>query len=180
MSISDLFDMIFGDEPRFHKDIVHHTSGSLAGYKGSETDEHVGPGSYFAAQNEESRYLHSFDSLIILRGFLIFRSGWQSKSFSKRQPMSPESRSVDRSFHYTAGVIVPTGLALPGSPITRQTPGPGYYGKPTSSPLDNVRILSFGNIFSICNFVIASCGGQIRKHRPSSAESVATWEILRG
>ena len=49
--------MIFGDEPRFHKDIVHHSSGAIAGFKGSETDEHVGPGSYFAAQNEESRYL---------------------------------------------------------------------------------------------------------------------------
>jgi hypothetical protein len=105
---------MFGDEPRFHKSMVQNSKG-IQGFRNHETDEHVGPGSYFAAQNEESR------------------GGWSSKSFSKRQPMSPESRPVDRSFHYTSGVIVPTGLALPGSPLNRSTPGPGYYGRPITA-----------------------------------------------
>jgi hypothetical protein len=106
--------MMFGDEPRFSKTLVQSGNGTQ-GYRKHETDEHVGPGSYFAAQNEESR------------------GGWVPKTFSKRQPMSPHTRPTDRSFHYTSGVIVSTGLALPGSPLNRSTPGPGYYGKPITA-----------------------------------------------
>ncbi len=47
---------MFGDEPRFDKE-VEHTHSHLIGYKKSETDSHVGPGSYFAANNEEFRWV---------------------------------------------------------------------------------------------------------------------------
>lgn len=42
--------------------------------------------------------------------------------------MSPNgSREVDRSVHYTNGVLCSSGILVPGSPAAKPTPGPGSY-----------------------------------------------------
>lgn len=101
------------------------------------------------------------ESLLLSLSEINNRGGWASKSFSKRQPMSPGARPVDRSFHYTAGVIVPTGLALPGSPLNRSTPGPGYYGRP---------ITAVSNFQGVFHAILINGCFQEKKSRPSSAD----------
>lgn len=146
--------MIFGDEPRFDKDvqIIH---GQLCGFRKNETDKHVGPGSYFAADNEE------------------LRSGWCPKSFSRRAPMSPDTRQTDRNYHYTSAVLMPVGLALPGSPSGRQTPGPGYYGKPVVGTPTRRRPQSAGDSF---NSAKSSCMGNA--HRLASPTAILKDGVL--
>lgn len=61
------------------------------------------------------------------------RGGWMKKTFSKRQPMSPGVREVDRHHHFSAGVLLSSGLSVPSSPKGRPSPGPGHYiGQPSS------------------------------------------------
>lgn len=148
--------MLFGDEPRFHKEI-QIVDGQISGFKNIETDRHVGPGSYYASHNEEIRY-GDFNLLfsiaivhIFIRANFFFSGGWANKSFSRRQPMSPHNRPVERSYLYTAGVLLPTGFALPGSPVARQTPGPGYYGKSTMTPHPSTPVSSNRSMVQLFN-----------------------------
>jgi len=100
---------MFGDEPRFGKD-VQIVKGQLCGFKKAETDKNLGPGSYFAPTNDEKR------------------NGWVNKSFSKKEPMA-SGDSSDSRYSYQNGLVTSSGLAaLPGTPQSRQGPGPGAYG----------------------------------------------------
>lgn len=103
--------MIFGDEPRFQKSAVAHPlDRQIHGFAKLETDAHVGPGVYFSNGEEEKR------------------NGWKSRSFSKREPMTPSKSPSSRNDHYTAGVVTSYGaLASPLSPRERSYPGPGHY-----------------------------------------------------
>lgn len=105
--------MIFSDEPRFQKSaIAHPTNRQIHGFSKLETEAHVGPGAYFTNSAEEKR------------------NGWASKSFSKRQPMTPSKTSspANRNELYTAGVITSYGaIASPVSSKERLSPGPGHY-----------------------------------------------------
>lgn len=104
--------MLFGDEPRFYKDLKPNRTSDISGYgQMTETSSHVGPGAYYSESVNDKR------------------NGWASNSFSKRQPMSPNSgRRVDRNHHYTAGHLCSSGIIIPGSPNVKPSPGPGYYG----------------------------------------------------
>lgn len=102
--------MIFNDEPRFSKDVKPNRFSDIAGYGKSETANHVGPGSYFSSPIDNKR------------------NGWGNNSFSKKQPMSPNSnRIVDRSIHYRSGAFTNSGILSPGSALKPNTPGPGQY-----------------------------------------------------
>lgn len=124
--------MIFSDEKRFTKDVTLHQGTDLAAYKGnSDTLLNLGPGSHYNAANES------------------VRSGWKKKSFSKREPMERPSIEIDRSTHYTSGVLAASGLyTSPPSPGLRVSPGPGQYlgVTPSSSRLPSSQDKSNHNI----------------------------------
>jgi hypothetical protein len=117
--------MIFSDEARFRNQVASCGDGLGALVGHTKTEAHLGPGSYFVASHESTR------------------GGWTKKSYSKRQPMSPGTREVDRSHHYTSGVLLPGGIAIPSSPKLSPTPGPGHYlgHQPFLSPSKSVSRL---------------------------------------
>lgn len=110
--------MLFGDEKRFSKPLTPtKRDGQVFAVKVSQnTDDHIGPGSYFFNDVEEQR------------------NGWRKKSFSRREPMTPSSKekanSLNRSDFYTHGVMTSYGaMAMPTQSPKRPSPGPGYYEK---------------------------------------------------
>ena len=75
----------------------------------NSTQNHIGPGAYHTAHNEN------------------IRSGWVKRSYSTRQPMAPgSSPRKGRYANYTNGVLVGSGLAE-GGRDSNSTPGPGHY-----------------------------------------------------
>mmetsp|Transcript_7193 Transcript_7193/g.7289 ORF Transcript_7193/g.7289 Transcript_7193/m.7289 type:complete len:325 (-) Transcript_7193:389-1363(-) len=117
--------MIFGDEPRFHKDLKPLFDGGEIYAIGDKnvTSAHVGPGAYYTTEMENTR------------------TGWEKKRFSQRAPMTPEKDRVDRSHYFVNGVLLPGGgIARSGSPTSRRiNPGPGHYNMDRSilSPAQN-------------------------------------------
>lgn len=110
--------MLFGDEERFSKPMTPtKRDGQVYAVKVSQnTDEFIGPGSYYKNDVEEQR------------------GGWQKKSFSRREPMTPSSKEkangLNRSDFYTHGVMTSYGaMAMPTHSPKRPSPGPGYYEK---------------------------------------------------
>lgn len=110
--------MLFGDEKRFSKPVTpSKKDGQVYAIRvGQNTDEHIGPGSYFFNDVEEER------------------NGWKKKSFSRREPMTPSTKErnnsiLNRSDFYQQGVMTAYGaMAMPtSSPKARASPGPGYY-----------------------------------------------------
>lgn len=99
--------MLFGDAPRMSSLHVSTNGASLV-HSTAPTQEHLGPGSYFTAHNEN------------------IRAGWIKRSFSNRQPMLAGGTRRDRYHHYTAGVLINGAIAQGGSQ-SNNTPGPGYY-----------------------------------------------------
>ena len=101
--------MLFGDSGRSgiapssrHPDVA-------AVKLSNSTQNHIGPGAYHTAHNEN------------------IRSGWVKRSYSTRQPMAPGmSRRKERYANYTNGVLVGSGLAE-GGRDSNSTPGPGHY-----------------------------------------------------
>lgn len=116
--------MLFGAEQRFYKKTTSLKKGSdiQAFMQNSETASHVGPGTYYASQEEDRR------------------NGWIKKSFSNRESMTPTKRRVDRNYTSTFGKMVPTGIALPSCPTMLGTPGPGYYAPPLLVSLGIVKM----------------------------------------
>ena len=48
--------MIFGDEPRFSKNLKTQTHNDIIGFgKTAETSAHIGPGAYFTQDQENQR-----------------------------------------------------------------------------------------------------------------------------
>jgi hypothetical protein len=111
--------MLFASSDRFKGTPVTHPNGDLQAFRSDkEETDHVGPGVYYNAKEDE------------------VRGGWKKKSFSSREPMSRPNRQVDRSHHYTNGEMISFGIALPRSPEFIASPGPGHYGtSPLSSSL---------------------------------------------
>jgi len=102
--------MIFGDEKRFNKPLVASSGDrQVFGVASPSTDTNLGPGAYYNSNLDEKR------------------NGWQSRSFSKRSPMSPSPKQASRE-SYIGGVLTPYGtLAAPLSPKDRISVGPGHY-----------------------------------------------------
>lgn len=89
------------------------------------------------------------------------RAGWSPKRFSTRQPMTREAKSAERNASYTTGVLTPMGIAHGGSPSSRETPGPGYYGASTTSPFSPVILSLFScSCASDDNIVVFSTARQ--------------------
>ena len=146
--------MIFSDEARFSKHTVAACGdGLLAMVKDSQTDTHLGPGAYYVQQNES------------------VRGGWQKRSFSKREPMSPGTRVVDRNHHYTAGVMLPGGGIAEAAKMhsALSSPGPGHYlgTKPFFSP-------SKSSVASKANAGAMGDTANSSQSRPRSAGSFRT------
>lgn len=79
--------MLFGDAPRM-SDVTLASHGNITvSRKQTATENHLGPGAYFTAHNEN------------------IRGGWIKRSFSTRQPMGPTTRKHDRGASYTHGVM---------------------------------------------------------------------------
>ena len=119
--------MMFADAPRFiGSPVALDNTQQIQGHTKPPTSLHVGPGAYFVNHNEN------------------IRGGWIKKSFSKREPMSPPSGiRVDRNHHYTAGVLIGTGIAQ-GGLNQKPSPGPGHYGSPiVISPRGGGKVSTF-------------------------------------
>jgi hypothetical protein len=117
--------MMFGDAKRFGKSFVSsRVDSQVISVSDNATEDAVGPGAYFNSMIEEKR------------------SGWASKSFSRRSPMSL-NRSNDLSLiHsgtnnrdlYSSAIVTSYGaIAMPPSPMHHApVPGPGYYNSNTN------------------------------------------------
>ena len=81
---------------------------------------------------------------------ITYRNHWIKNNFNRKQPMSSGSKS-DRSSTYTNGVLTSLGVAHPGSPHTRRTPGPGYYSPSVTqfSPVSQLCVILPLFIYSI-------------------------------
>lgn len=105
--------MLFGDAPRNAKITTSKKSRDIGAHtKGNLTETHLGPGAYFTSHNEN------------------IRAGWVKRSFSTKQPMSPnfEGRK-ERHKSYTDSVMSNknNGLCATGGYDSNSTPGPGHY-----------------------------------------------------
>lgn len=100
--------MLFNDERRFSKQLVASPGdSSVMGVVNPSTDINLGPGAYYNTSLNEKR------------------NGWQSRSFSRRSPMTPSPRESPRN---EGGVLTPYGaIASPVSPKNRVSVGPGHY-----------------------------------------------------
>lgn len=109
--------MLFGDSKRFERPFVSSSADhQLHGVSSHTTDDHVGPGSYFAYDMEQKR------------------GGWKGSSFSQRPPMNSPNKASDRgifarSNSYTNGHMTSYGVMAHSSPSMQKSslPGPGYY-----------------------------------------------------
>ena len=97
--------MIFNDAPRM-TGLQMVSNGVVASVTSPTTNEHLGPGTYFTAHNEN------------------IRGGWIKRSFSNRQPFLSESAGRDK---YTAGGVLVNGSIVHGGSFSNDTPGPGHY-----------------------------------------------------
>lgn len=104
--------MMFSDEKRFANNLVSSKrDGQMMAVQKATTEAHVGPGSYFAGARSD---------------------GWQKRSFSRREPMTPskKSKELDRSDLYAHGVVTSYGaVAVPINSPKAMSPGPGYYDR---------------------------------------------------
>lgn len=112
----------------------------------------------------------------------LLRCGWARRSFSRKQPMTPQQRKTDRNLHYTAGVLVSSGIAIPGSEMSRMSPGPGYYGGPVVSPV-STHCHDFNSTLQMSIYIMfqnsKSHQDQIQQiHSPRRSIGPAAWEHL--
>lgn len=163
--------MLFNSEPRFNKDLKPQKFNDISGYGKVRILIAVFVVIFNFCMVLRFRYVKQSDMLdlavIFLKGMkmfgefllaffpadvvsnslllFLFSGGWHHKSFSQRQPMTSSSRRDDRTIHYTNGLLLPSGILVPGSPKKMPTPGPGYYGGPLS-PVSVTVVLAFYSV----------------------------------
>ena len=110
-----------------------------------------------------SMLVHTCTHVNVVRIVCRGSDHWIKKKHSTKEPMSANSKA-ERQLVYTAGVLTSLGVALPGSPNTRQSPGPGHYGQSITSPqfapvspmsCDYVALLYYSPLVVITTIIFA-------------------------